>query len=447
MRTSRLCVGIARVAAPAALTLTLGCTIVQPLPGRQDDRRFPLHAGSPGTSAYAPCVPTDPADTRCAPLAVDIDSFHGGIGRAMWEADQWRRELVALSVERTNLNAMYNALLWPLGSFFLAKKVREPGWRTIDAAAFATASYGLLNSGIPDRDKVYARVATRMACSMAEAEAEVYQLGLVREAGDPGLVALTAALGDAIAAHEQARTRVLLSLQRKPSPPPARAGRTDVEKTRLLALGRGGGAAAPPPGPTQAFTDSTAALLKKAKDEWAAADRLASALGDAGERLKQRRMTLNGALEQGLAGRAAEPRNPFDTARDITQAFEQGIAAERRFISRATGQSGSTPAPAWLPTPAQLAGVTEASAREVRGFWLAQHQQLERQVALTAHWREVHEARVRSARSHATDLGCTEGDLGSFTNELLRRATETAGPPTAASSAPQPRVTPLQGTP
>ncbi|MBT9487345.1 MAG: hypothetical protein IV093_07520 [Rubrivivax sp.] len=443
MRPSRPSLSIARLAAPAAaLTLTLGCSILQPLPSRQDNRRFPLHTGGQVERAHVPCVPKDAHDTRCAALAIDIDGFHGGLGRAMWEADEWRRELVTLSVERTNLNTAYNALLWPLGSFFLAKKVREPAWRTIDTVAFATATYGLLNAGIPERDKIYARVATRMACAMAEAEAEVYPQGLAPDDGGPGLLALNAALARAITDHAQARTRVLLSLHLKPKAPVQR-GQTEVQRTRLSAIGQGG-APVPLPDPTQAFTDSTAALMKKANDEWAAATRLARELGGAGTRLRQRRGTLNSALEQALAGRAAEPRNPFDAAREIAQAFEQGIAAERRFVSRATGQSGAAPATAWVPTPARLAGLTVDSAQAVKDFWLHEQARLEQQAALTAHWRTQHAARVLSARNHAADLGCTEGDLGGFTAELLRRATDSAaGAASSASSTPQVQVTPI----
>lgn len=156
------------------LGMATGCTILAPIQTPESDRRFALHKNA-GAQANLPCMPVNlETPGECKPLEQDIDAFHGGLGRALWETDVRRRELIAQAASHTNINSAYNALLWPLGSYFIAKKIRHPEWSTLDVAAVAAASFGFLGSGIPDRDQLYVKTAARMACSIALFDADLY---------------------------------------------------------------------------------------------------------------------------------------------------------------------------------------------------------------------------------------------------------------------------------
>lgn len=160
--------------ATACLGLVTGCTIFAPIQTPQADRRFALKNESKA-GQNIPCAPINPEHPgECRPLEEDIDAFHGGLGRALWETDVRRRELLSQAADHTNLNSTYNALLWPLGAYVIERKIRQPDWRTLDVAAVAAASFGLLGSGIPDRDQLYVRTAARMACSITLFDADLY---------------------------------------------------------------------------------------------------------------------------------------------------------------------------------------------------------------------------------------------------------------------------------
>jgi hypothetical protein len=100
--------------------MLVGCTIFAPIQTPEDDRRFPLKGeGQPGT----PCVPRSDGGVDCKALIDDIDAFQGGLGRSIWEMDMRRRQLIAQAAAHTNTNATFNALLWPIGAYLVARKI------------------------------------------------------------------------------------------------------------------------------------------------------------------------------------------------------------------------------------------------------------------------------------------------------------------------------------
>lgn len=435
--------------AGATLGLATGCTIIAPVQTPQADRRFPV--SSAADRGTAPCKPHNPdLPGECAPLEVDIDAFHGGLGRALWETDVRRRELIAQAAQHTNINASYNALLWPLGAYFIRKKIRHPEWSALDVAAVATASYGFLSSGIPDRDQLYVRTAARMACSITLFDADLYMRkeikpkGYISNVDDPDwqpavragytFVELVDQLGREINEFAAERDNVLVNLKlRKQKVGPT--GRSGAEKLRLEAMGLAGKPKAQSD-PSKEFAFETETLLARARDQLSTALRLRQQLDDAGPRLRRQRIAIEAALTQGLNERTPALQQPTAVAAQIAQAFEAGMASERKFSERvserASKESGTSRSEDWLPTQALLADLDEDSRICMTTFWAGERVALKRAMAKLAEWTARHDERLRLAKADAASMGCSEGDLAEFTRSLSKAA-EGAG-----SSAPTP---------
>ncbi len=421
---------------PPAL-LVAGCTILAPVQTPEDDRRFPLKFP---TTETLPCVDGSGLSKQCTTELKDsIDTFHGGLGRAMWEMDLRRRQLVAQAAERTNIQATYNALLWPLGAFLIAKKIHDPGWNTLDTAAFGVATYGLLGSGIPDRDKLYLKTAARMACTMVEFDADLYPSKEVQPTDNGGLdwrhgwpisghrgSTLTERLSHLEWHIQQFSTKrdfLLTSLVLK-TPKAGLSGRNSVEQARLSALGLTGSTKTPLD-PSEAFRFETDRLISEAQTSLSEGERLKQQLDDAGMRMRKQRSVIEGALTQGLNDRTPELVSPAARGREITQAMEENIAASTAAAERLKKQSGVGRAEGWFPTPAQLVGVTPQSAQDLKDFWNRERTNLKGAAGRLDRWKTRHDERVRTAKADAAAMGCNNGTLGDFAL-MLRKVSEAA---------------------
>ena len=435
-------------ALPASLLLA-SCTILAPVQTPADDRRFPLKAVSDTErQGRMPCGAGPITDTECAALEVDIDSFHGGLGRAMWEMDRRRRELVARAAEHTNMNSLYNALLWPVGAYFVEKKIRRPTWSALDTAAVAAATYGLLNSGIPDRDKLYLKTSARMACTMVEFDADLYPEREIRpfphdahdadDGGDPPILPgdtlqeRLERLEQRLQQFIEQRDRVLMGIKLD-IPAAGLRGRTQAEQARLDALGRTAGGKKLSD-PTADFSFETDTLLNTARQQLDEAGKLKVQLDSAGARMRLQRSRIEAALAQGLNDRTPELRQPMDVGRELAQAFAQGISSERSLANRVAKQSGSGRAEEWWPTQARMAALTPDTRPLVTNFWLQERENLKRAMAQMDKWKARHDERVRLSKADAAAMGCNEGSLADFTQSLLKPLT--APVPAASASSP-----------
>lgn len=448
VRSARKKMGLAT----ACLGLVTGCTILQPIQTQQADRRFALNKDATA-STNIPCMPINPENPgECKPLEEDIDAFHGGLGRALWETDVRRRALLSQAADHTNMNSAYNALLWPLGAYVIERKIRQPDWRTLDVAAMAAASYGLLSSGIPDRDLLYVRTASRMACSIALFDADLYlkkdikPTSYVAHAHEPDWLHRTQS-GDTFVerldelnwaaknfAAEREVVLLNLKLQKQSS---ASTGANPADKARLAAKGL---TTSPKKqkDPTKDFIFETDSLLAKAQAQLDAALKLQQQLDDAGNRLRRQRIAIESALTQGLNERTPALQAPSSVATQIAQAFEAGMASERKFVQRVNQQAGTARTEDWVPTPAVLADLDESSRDRMVKFWTGERATLKRTMAGMAEWTARHDERVRLAKADASSMGCSDGDLAEFTRSLSKAAegagASTPTPPTPAAS-------------
>ena len=426
----------------AVVAASAGCTILQPIDVPADDRRFPLNSTK---YEEVPCVnPRESTTPPClARLDDDLDGFHGGLGRALWEMDLRRRELVGKASEHTNSHAAYNALLWPLGALLVAKKVRKPEWDTVDAVAIGAATYGLLGSGIPDRDKLYLRSAARMACTMLEFDAELYPAATVRNApghdgfgiGDAALYSRVSRLEQLLTDFKAARDRLLTEWELvKPSPTIPATGNTAAQQARLDALRRASdGAPTKSKDPIGDFVFETDRLVADAQRQLDSANRLLTALDASGARLRLLRSRIEGALVQALNDRTPTLSTLQERSREITKAFEEGVSAERRVADRVKKESGSGRIETWFPTPSRAEALMSNSRKQLFALWTGPRADLKAAQSRVAEWTSKHEERVRIAKVDAAAMGCNEGNLAEFAADLAKKVG--AGDPVTGKAA------------
>ena len=428
----------ARLAMLPAL-LAAGCTILAPIQRPPEDRRFPVAFP---TTEKVPCFDGQGQSQLCdAPLVNAIDDFHGGLGRALWEMDKRRSELIGQAAERTTLNATYNALLWPFGAYFLAKKVHHPGWSALDVSAFAVATYGLLGSGIPDRDKLYLKTSARMACAMVEFDADLYLGSEViqpepSEPVRPGALSLDERLSQlraALAAFVARRDSVLARLELTASKP-GKHGNNSTQQLRLLAMNA---ATAPtsPQDPTPGILIETDRLAAEAEQQLKAGQALKRRLDSSGARLRLQRSRMEATLAEALNDRTPALDSPLKRGGEITQLVQDLMTASSQVADKVRKQSGSGRSEPWQPTAARLSGLTDESRQCVIGLWTQERRTLREAQAAVADWIAQHDERVNTAKADAQAMGCSENGLSDFAKSLAKTLGDAATQAAAASGA------------
>lgn len=440
------------------LALLGGCTIMQPIQTPADDRRFPQPVTR--TDGSAPCVNPELEGLECRPMPEKLNELHGDLPRAIWEMDERRRQLVAQGVERTNVNSTYNALLWPLGAFFVAKALREPNWNVRDLAAVGIGSYGLLNSGIPERDQLYLRTAKRMHCALVVADAGLYRSDAVVRNRDeeratalggpwcqfqrtePRLMPLESVMAQLkVSGGDYGRrlADVLPGLALRSSGAPA-ASLDAVERRRHEVLGRGTGQ-----GGSSVTKEALPALEKALRRNLANAQALLAqlqmqhdSLADAGSRLRQQRSFMEMALAQGLSERTPALLQPQEVARQVLAALKQQTEP-----GAGTAQSEKVSGVDAAPSMATLlAALTPDSRSAVAALLRCEGAVLGQSMDEARLWLQRHEKRVQRAINDAAERGCQDGTLAQFAASLAPAASAPAASAPAGTS--KVNVVPLQ---
>lgn len=467
-----------------------GCTILAPIQTPVHDRRFALDIKD---TEEVPCVDPDDGRSRLCTAKVkeSLDEYYGDLGRAMWETDLRRRRLVAMGVEKAQLANVYNALLWPLGAYFITKKIHHPEWSTLDTAAVATATYGVLNSGIPERDKLYLRAASRMACAMVVFEPYMYRVDRVEKQPkdksndqevlevrtrqfdwaigksgsamqayetvaridkNPGrydpasesLEALIRQLERSIRAFENQRDVLVADIQPSPAKaaPPARTFNS-ISEVRAEALGKRKAAAGTPAGNMNTFMPGfqgeTDRLLANARAQLLEARKSLALLRTSGTRLRQVRGRIDFALTDALVAGTPALATPEARAQAIAAAMTAHLTASKAFSDKVASirkQSGTAQEALWTVTDARLKVLSEDSQQDVRDFWNGQRRELlDAQQHLTA-WTDELQANVKIATDSATTMGCDDGSLDEFSKQLLKLVNDAADAAAAAATPP-----------
>ncbi|WP_150427849.1 hypothetical protein [Dechloromonas sp. CZR5] len=141
------------------------CTVVNPVPSQEDDSFFRKTADSTktesGKSAQDCCCKASYADH---------------LGEEIEAADKRRRDWLEKGTERLRTSTAYNALLVPLSVFVAARSIADPSASLVrDASAIALGTYGLLSSGVPERDKLYLEAARQASCAISLSAVDLYE--------------------------------------------------------------------------------------------------------------------------------------------------------------------------------------------------------------------------------------------------------------------------------
>ncbi|MBD5802389.1 hypothetical protein AZOA_18170 [Azoarcus sp. Aa7] len=400
----------------AGTLLLAGCTILRPIePPRGDDTFFrtELRKDGPERCALGGDLPDE-----CLIPADNLDNYAGELGHAIWEADLYRRRLAFRGAERTNLNSAYNALLWPVVAYVGVRSIADPSASLLrDAGAVALASYGLLNSGIPERDKLYIEASRRIACAIALATADLYLRADIEDLnGAPGsprrslprhqdtLEQTMQQLDIAIDRYEYGRTVLLSRLETRKAPPDERMS---IQRRRDEALGNskhlspaGGNAIEKFSAASQRKLDAAGALLAELNTAY-------RSLQSSGERLRLRRSNVEASLNAALNARAptlAEPSAVAAQLATLTAKFDRAIAAR--------GTGGQLKAEGalqtWEANRMTLAGLTPESRKAVLAFENDAAVDLVRAARAAEQWKKDIEARKTSVRESAARNGCSD---------------------------------------
>lgn len=410
----------ARAASFSLLGALCACTVLAPVPPVREQGYFPPAAGAAGTAAAGDAAPDGGAcrPTAARPAAEQPACFADGLGLAMARVEARRRALLDDAREVVMLQTTYNALLYPFGAAAVYEKLRgAPNRNLLLPAVLGSALYGLLNSGIPERDKQYLQAASELLCSLAWHSQWLWLDDEVHDtrADSGSLDGVITRLSLALAAYESAWAGVALEAPGATVP----AGALERAKT--------GAPAAP--------GNTTRAVLKRAQQQAAAADatlqqlqRLRTDLRRAAVSLSHDADLIHADLQRRLSERVPAPRTPQEVALALLEA-NRGLA---------TAQSGTDTPQTMAPLvgPELLSGLNRPSQKAVRDLAAAQGASLYRAWRQARLWLADQADRQQQVRQAVTGLPCAPPTLA-----RMGQAQRTPAPSPAAASSTSQTVT------
>jgi hypothetical protein len=397
-----------------------GCSITHPVELSREDTFFRTAVSASGG---VDCIPTDGDSDACLELApqLDLARYAGDLGYALWEADRYRRHLAMRASERANVNSTYNALLWPLGAFVGARAVADPSAATLrDAAAVAVGSYGLLNSGIAGRDRLYMTASLQTACEIVWASANLFDKAAITEhASDPGRPSLSdvmTSLGLAIEAYEGERLKLLATIEAKSAA--SNSGSTNpIDRRYEEVTGKLKGGRTPVDAVRQ-WTQITGHHLTAARDKFHALDIMRQTLLDSGAQLRLKRSEIEARLNSALIAAAPELVR-------LDQVFAQVNALREQIANvtpsgTATGE-GREKQDANVISADTIKRLTRDSQKRVRAFAQSQERELAVRMTHAERWLALYGQRKKNAdalasRSHCRALLASEAPAPSSGN-------------------------------
>jgi len=423
------------VAALALAGLT-ACGVLDPVPTDAGTTRLwpPQRPASTPTQAQrSTTADTAPSAADAAGACSAIDSFVGGLGSAMCEADQRRLAYLGRSAAVVNGVANYNAALWPLGAAAVHEKLRgAPNRNLLLPATLAAAAYGFVNAGIPAREKVYIEASRQLACAFASAAPDLYLPSEIDPAvamphqSPPALRPALSQLGMQIRAYERARVALLADLQPRAGSAAVAAPRNGNVFDKYAAQG-GGRAAVKGDDKREQVAAQTRARLVHARAQLAAGQALLQRLdsGAPATALRGRMAAIDAIVHQQLAEAAPKPTNPASAAADF-KGIANAIVTLQASIDATAPVADSPPDPLEAALPAALyGGLDTTSADALRQFQKTHAADLRMRVQDVADWLARHAA-VRQEAAQTLELaGCTprgEDAAQSATKALLEAA-------------------------
>ncbi|HEX5684597.1 MAG TPA: hypothetical protein VFY73_11255 [Ideonella sp.] len=371
--------------AAAVLLLQSGCTTWQPMP---PVRQAGVFEQPPATGAPPRCEEWQSATSAaCSEPVASIGDHYPPVALALYAADQQRLQWVVRGSNGINVDARYNAALWPVAGYALYRGAFGSGEamrrELLRLGLVAGAAFGVLSNRTPGIEAMYFDAAGRLACESVAATRYLY---LTREISGPpqparcgwetcgwsidnkpSLDAVTGELRAVLASYKLAQRSLMSELEaRKPAAVPRE---TDTRKARQLEL-KGGGAvrSAAVGNPVQdiaAVLNSRAARAQRVLDAVVA---LRQQIELAGPRLNRRADGIDLKLRTSIQQNAPELAQLKDRIEQLATAMKDLPVLAAQLASG--GKAQSAPAPS--ADDSQLAGLrsrlSDASWRRWQDF-------------------------------------------------------------------------------
>jgi len=417
-----------RTAAPLVLALLAGCTVLQPIPPLRNDLYFPSI-----TRNLAPdnCSQAGADATGCLVPAVPLEGYFGGLGHEIWSVDLERRKYAAMAAEKTNLASLYNAMLWPTGAYLVGRSAITslPNSVLIGVSSFLTAAYGVLGSGIPDRDKLYMEASIGLTCAIALATVDLYAKPDILDGynehdelrtflpSTPSLQHVSQELIEARNAYTVPFTNLLAELRSRTAPAPVyKPIDVEVRFDKLRGnTGAAGNTGASGASTIERFKENGLKQQKKAQDLSRDLGLLYSKLhGEVRDILRDRAIRVRVRLDQALIARAPALSAPGMTFNQISALIIKGIQESGdtgTSPGKANAQAGADP---WVLTAPMLAGLTKESAQKLKAFNGSEQVILNQAIEKAEKWLNQRNEMVRARRARieaAAHGGCDESML------------------------------------
>lgn len=247
----------------SVFTLT-GCTLLQPLAEPEKSLKIASHQDPP---TYGRLVPADPAASNqgTASCVKMPECGAGDIGPAIAAVQDYAYAFSKKAAEAGNTNQTYNALLWPATTAVLYEPLRSSSRSVLPAVALLATSYGMLNSGIPERASLYNETAKRLSCIVMVASETAWPRVAIEgpdkdtEVTNSSLVNTVRAINTALGKFNQKRAELVHTLKVKPQP--------SGGDTLSIRSGRRGGGVSDPRKQIQENASAMAAYATTTRDE------------------------------------------------------------------------------------------------------------------------------------------------------------------------------------
>jgi len=410
-------------AALLLLALLAGCTVLQPIPPLRNDLYFP---SKPRSMAPDSCSQSGADETSCLVPAVPLEGYFGDLGREIWSVDLERRKYAAMAAEKTNLASLYNAMLWPTGAYLVGRSAITslPTSVLIGVSSFLTATYGVLGSGIPDRDKLYIEASIRLTCAIALATVDLYAKPDILDGydeydelrtlmpGTPSLSDVRQELTEARKAYTAPFNSLVAELQSRTARAPAyKPIDVEVRFNKLRGnTGAAGNTGASGANTIERFTENGLKRQEKAQDLLEKITSLYSKLRqEVRNTLRDRANSVRVRLDQALIARAPALSAPGMTVNQVSALINSVPPSgdPGTLKGRAKAQAG---ADTWVLTARMLAGLTKESAQKLKAFNGSEQANLDQAIEKVEKWLNQRKEMVRDRRARiaAAHLSCDE---------------------------------------
>ncbi len=397
---------------PVCVGLLSACTALEPIPSSTVGQFFaPPPALAASDAQRDPCNTLGPLPDSCIPKSEPADPYYEGLGREIWLTDLRRRDLALLGAKRTNEVFTFNGLLWPAGAAVAVSAASNPSAALVrNAAAFSIAAYGLMNSGIPDRDKLYLEAARRIACAMALASGDLYLKSDIEDAATVRRLASSQdtleqtmlRLQGALENYDSARKRLVATLETRKAPVVATGHLISIERRWARTGGSGGGSSTV----ITDFSRATNARSTNAHKLFAELSRVHGELRWSASSLATRRMTIEADLVRALNDRTHTLTPPADVYSSIVAALKAvQTPAGAASGATATAQGAAEP---WEVNEKTLQALTPASRARLIIFVEGQAADLERAIPSANDWIQRVQDRRNRTRNQAAGTHCSD---------------------------------------